>query len=579
MQESNAKINYVDCHYGKGMVKVAKILRKPGSQIDDFKEFNVHIQLFGDQFLDSFRVPDNALVVPTDTMKNTVYVLAKQSPMNNPVEFAIDLGEHFLKKYSHVAKCSIQIDEVVWPRIVTNNISSENGFVDKKSYTHRVCLTNDRHELKVKASISQLEILKTRGSSFENYWTDEYTTLQPAKDRICSTKANLTWTYDSFYDLKLLDHNSIFNQVKEIFVIGFANHSDSISVQHSINVIGQSILNSINELKSIDLNLPNVHYLLFNMKQFNMENQNEVFLPTIEPYGNIYATLAKCDHSVQVINDSELNQSRSVLLQVLPSEKCVDFALKQLPFRDIEDLGQKFEQSLFILEQKEVLKMLEFHKSLFSPFVSEFDMEISGELHQLNRLYEEKFAHIFVCALNGKTNEDLKNLIKKRIHNEPLIEINECLSEIRKILHSRLAKILNQNAKKSTIKPLNENESIEKKISFVSRLTSHVLDLSSGKPAEGIRAELHRLEGDKFTFIGQDVTNHDGRMQSLLSSESQMAIGVYKLTYFTEEFFSRKNMECFYPDVEIKFKIKDAAQKYHIPLLLNQFGYSTYRGS
>jgi 5-hydroxyisourate hydrolase len=112
----------------------------------------------------------------------------------------------------------------------------------------------------------------------------------------------------------------------------------------------------------------------------------------------------------------------------------------------------------------------------------------------------------------------------------------------------------------------------------MSQITSHVLDTTKGKPAEGIRAMLYKGGNDEWTEITWGITNEDGRIPKLLPTEEPVEQGIYKIRFETKDYFDKNQIKTFYPYVEIIFEI-DIAQHYHIPLLLNPFGYTTYRGS
>jgi 5-hydroxyisourate hydrolase len=112
----------------------------------------------------------------------------------------------------------------------------------------------------------------------------------------------------------------------------------------------------------------------------------------------------------------------------------------------------------------------------------------------------------------------------------------------------------------------------------MSGITSHVLDTSRGKPAEGITIQLEFKAADnQWQPIKQDVTDSDGRVASLVDGSPEM--GDFRISFLVDDYFRRHDVEAFYPIVQIEFKVGDADQHYHVPLLLNPFGYSTYRGS
>ncbi|KAG5180760.1 5-hydroxyisourate hydrolase [Tribonema minus] len=112
-----------------------------------------------------------------------------------------------------------------------------------------------------------------------------------------------------------------------------------------------------------------------------------------------------------------------------------------------------------------------------------------------------------------------------------------------------------------------------------SPITSHVLDTARGRPAEGVPMVLHALNGASWTVLGSTLTDSDGRAPGLLPANAVIRPGVYKITFDTAAYFGAIGVQAFYPEVTIVFEIDDASQHYHVPLLLNPYGYSTYRGS
>jgi 5-hydroxyisourate hydrolase len=111
------------------------------------------------------------------------------------------------------------------------------------------------------------------------------------------------------------------------------------------------------------------------------------------------------------------------------------------------------------------------------------------------------------------------------------------------------------------------------------QLSSHILDISKGVPANGVKIKLEKLEsnGNEWAFVAEKVTDKNGRITDFLKS-SPSNLGIYKLTYFTKEYFKRSQTESFYPFIEVVFEISDASH-YHVPITLSAFGYATYRGN
>ena len=113
----------------------------------------------------------------------------------------------------------------------------------------------------------------------------------------------------------------------------------------------------------------------------------------------------------------------------------------------------------------------------------------------------------------------------------------------------------------------------------MSAITTHILDTSRGKPAADVQITLNFWERDEWTRIGGGCTNQDGRVKDLIDSGFTFKPGQYRIDFAVAEYFQAQSVESFYPYVEIVFQVKDADSHYHVPLLLNPFGYSTYRGS
>jgi 5-hydroxyisourate hydrolase len=111
----------------------------------------------------------------------------------------------------------------------------------------------------------------------------------------------------------------------------------------------------------------------------------------------------------------------------------------------------------------------------------------------------------------------------------------------------------------------------------VSGISTHVLDTSRGRPAAGVTVRLERAEDSRWKPVGSGVTDGDGRARDLLSSAP--AEGRYRLTFDTAAYFTAAGATVFYPEVSVTFTVQGDEDHYHVPLLLNPFGYSTYRGS
>jgi 5-hydroxyisourate hydrolase len=113
----------------------------------------------------------------------------------------------------------------------------------------------------------------------------------------------------------------------------------------------------------------------------------------------------------------------------------------------------------------------------------------------------------------------------------------------------------------------------------MSKLTTHVLDTSRGRPAEGVPVRLEIALDGMFHELSARVTDADGRVKDLLPADTPLEAATYRLTFDTGAYFTARGTTSFYPSVSILFQVRETEQHHHVPLLLNPFGYSTYRGS
>lgn len=276
--------------YGKSSVRVAKITRH--ADYHDFKEVSVNMQLTG-EFEKVYKEGDNTPVLPTDTMKNTVYALAKNHPLKTIEEFGLTLAQHFLDHNPQVSGAAIELHETLWQRTTLtpeqqNPTPHPHAFMKARQETWTSSITNDRKRITVKSGLKHLVILKTTDSGFSNFLHDRFTTLQDADDRIFATDLQANWLYHQH----TLDFAMSRQTVRQILLETFAQHH-SLSVQHTLYAMGEAVLEKCPEVEEIDLVMPNKHYLLFDLNRFGMENRNEIFIPTDEPFGRIAGTLRR----------------------------------------------------------------------------------------------------------------------------------------------------------------------------------------------------------------------------------------------------------------------------------------------
>ncbi|MEA3188285.1 MAG: urate oxidase [Chthoniobacter sp.] len=279
----NAKL--LDHRYGKSRVRVLKVIRDGARH--SVKELDVAVALEGD-FETSYTSGDNSQVVATDTIKNTVNVLAHRHLALENERFALTLARHFLEKYPQVQTASVKAVERVWGRMSLDGQPHAHSFSQAQQAQPFTEVTVTRAAETIEAGINDLLILKSTGSGFEGYPRCELTTLPETRDRIFATSMTATWTYSS----EPANYFDASRAIMDAMMKPFAENY-SPSVQTTLFEMGEAALAACEHISQIHLAMPNKHYLLINLTPFEIENRNELFLPTDEPHGQIEATVAR----------------------------------------------------------------------------------------------------------------------------------------------------------------------------------------------------------------------------------------------------------------------------------------------
>jgi urate oxidase len=279
------KIKLAKNAYGKNAVNLSKIIRH--ADHDEFRQISVNVSLQGD-FETAHTEGDNSKILPTDTQKNTVYALAKESFNDSIEDFGVSLSKHFMSNNPQLSKATIEIEEHLYTRLNFDDKKHPHAYISGGNEKHTITVEQSKNTIKVTSGIKDLLILKTTDSGFEHYIKDQYTTLKETGDRILATNCEVSWQYSS-HQLKF---STLYKDIRNTLLKTFAHHK-SLSVQQTLYAMGKDVLNQYADVEEISLVMPNKHHILFNLDQFGMENKNEIFVATDEPFGYITGTVVR----------------------------------------------------------------------------------------------------------------------------------------------------------------------------------------------------------------------------------------------------------------------------------------------
>jgi urate oxidase len=272
--------------YGKARVRVMKVVRHAAHHA--MKEWNVRVLLHGD-FESCFTEGDNSRILPTDTMKNTVYSLARESQAETLEEFAIELVTYLLTHNPQISKASAEIEEKSWKQMHIDGAPHATTYqlTGPEAQTTHVVQERGR-EAAITSGIDGLVILKTTHSEFTGYIKDRLTTLPESTDRIFATRATAAWEYSS----QPANFDTARTVTLDALLSTFAKHY-SLSVQHTLYAMGEAALATVPEITQITLTMPNLHCIPVDLSRFGQTNPNQIFVPTDEPSGYIEAVVVR----------------------------------------------------------------------------------------------------------------------------------------------------------------------------------------------------------------------------------------------------------------------------------------------
>jgi urate oxidase len=274
--------------YGKSRIRLVTVRRGPDRH--HLRDLTVAVALEG-RFDAVHTDGDNAGVIATDTMKNTVYAFARDRLTGSPEAFGLELARHFAG-HPAVDRATIDLVEHQWRRIRIGEREAPDSFVRLGQHSRLATIVARRTgAVEVVAGVDELTVMKTTRSAFAGFDRDRYTTLPEVDDRLMATKVRATWGYRA--DLAAggtLDFEVVWKRATVALMDSLAEHF-SPSVQASIWVMATAMMDAGPSIEWVRMVLPNLHHWKVDLAPFGMDNPGEVFVSTTEPHGLIDATV------------------------------------------------------------------------------------------------------------------------------------------------------------------------------------------------------------------------------------------------------------------------------------------------
>ena len=271
--------------YGKGRVRVMRVAGEGPHR--EVRDLTVRAMLTGDVGR-AYTEADNSTTVSTDTVKNIVNIVARETLDASPELFCRAVAQRFLDSYAGMETATVSSRETRWNRLEVEGRPHPHSFALDGNGQGTAEVVMDRKGSHVTSGLSGFTFLKATESGWENYVNDLYTTIPETHDRILATSLEASWRWASDpFDFEAA--NALIRQtMMDVFATTYSH-----SAQDSLYRMGTAALAAVPELATITLAAPNKHYLLVNLKPFNLDNPNRVFTATDEPHGQIECTIGR----------------------------------------------------------------------------------------------------------------------------------------------------------------------------------------------------------------------------------------------------------------------------------------------
>ncbi|PLN79719.1 uricase [Aspergillus taichungensis] len=287
--------------YGKDNVRVLKVHKDEKTGIQTVVEMTVQVLLEGD-IETSYTKADNSVVVATDSVKNTIHILARQNPVTPPELFGSILGAHFITKYAHIHAAHAKIITHRWTRMTIDGKPHPHSFMRDGEEKRNVEVdVVEGKGIDIRSSLNNLTVLKSTNSQFWGFLRDEYTTLKETWDRILSTDVDAAWCWKRFSGLDEVRANvqhfdATWEAARDITLKTFAE-DNSASVQNTMYKMSEQILARQALVETVEYALPNKHYFEINLDWHkglqNTGKNAQVYAPQSDPNGLIKCTVGR----------------------------------------------------------------------------------------------------------------------------------------------------------------------------------------------------------------------------------------------------------------------------------------------
>ena len=271
--------------YGASQIRLLRVTRRGDRH--DLRDLAISVTVEG-EVADAFTKGDNELLLPADTLRNTVNAIARDESLSEVEQLGLALAQHFMEHQPQFTRVRIDLSERPWARLPVAGRAQGQAFTASNSERRSATVTSNGTQVSVTAGIQDFAIMKTAGAAFEGYLADQFTTLEAATDRVLAVSADARWTY--LHDE--ITFGPYFQGVRQLLIEAFVQQP-SRSAEHTAHAMADVVLSSYADIGDVTVRLRQRSLPLVEIGPFGLDNPHVLFRPEDAPELTAEVTLSR----------------------------------------------------------------------------------------------------------------------------------------------------------------------------------------------------------------------------------------------------------------------------------------------
>lgn len=271
--------------YGAAGIRLLRVTRRGGRH--DLRDLTVAVNVEGD-VADAFARGDNELLLPADTLRNTVDALARDESLAEIEQLGLALARHFMAHQPQFTRVRIDLEERPWTRLPVGGRAQGQAFTASTSERRTASVTSNGTQVAVVAGLRDFAIMKTSGAAFEGYLADQFTTLEADPDRVLAVSADASWTY--LHDE--VTFGVYYQGIRDLLIEAFVQQT-SRSAEHTAHEMASIVLSSYADVGDVTVRLRQRSLPLVELAPFGLDNPHVLFRPEDTPQLTAEVTLSR----------------------------------------------------------------------------------------------------------------------------------------------------------------------------------------------------------------------------------------------------------------------------------------------